>query len=497
MAIIGLSIIAISTISYFIYKATSSGPESVWWTQHRRWRWYSRFLGRRARGTTPDDDATTANEEVKQERQLLAPAVVIVGGDDENDDLDEKQGTLENGAVPGEDDQGAKLDFSADGKSSNGSPSLGSSTRDGRQAEARKAMPPPPVPYRRDAGPAGQEQPQKREPPPSSSTARNSSPSQLMPPPPRPQASQSSVRGSRLGATSPRANINQLRPRTSGLLPPPSLGSSLRPITASLTSSGNANLGARGQNSRSPNKPKGRPVVLEPGHSPLDWARLINSGADLRGLPSTIPSPDTLFIPPSVLRQHNRRDDAWTVLAGKVYNITPYLPYHPGGQAELMRAAGRDGTQLFMEIHAWVSWDSMLRNCLVGKISTEEEAAAAAAARVVPSSHSKRVPQQEASNTAIHASEDEDEEEESGSTTPTKYSFTTDSLHVSNTIPRAGGGNGSGGGGGDAQNDAAHDNNDDDDDDEDAGSILSDSYNNKARGARKKGIIDVRWDEMD
>jgi cytochrome b involved in lipid metabolism len=52
-------------------------------------------------------------------------------------------------------------------------------------------------------------------------------------------------------------------------------------------------------------------------------------------------------IPPSVLKQHNKRDDAWMALYGKVYNVTAYMPYHPGGEKELMRAAGRDGTKLF------------------------------------------------------------------------------------------------------------------------------------------------------
>ena len=59
-------------------------------------------------------------------------------------------------------------------------------------------------------------------------------------------------------------------------------------------------------------------------------------------------------IPPSVLKQHNKRDDAWSAFNGKVYNITPYLPFHPGGEKELMRVAGRDGTKLFgesLEIH--------------------------------------------------------------------------------------------------------------------------------------------------
>jgi cytochrome b involved in lipid metabolism len=37
-------------------------------------------------------------------------------------------------------------------------------------------------------------------------------------------------------------------------------------------------------------------------------------------------------------------------LVGKVYNITPYLDFHPGGVPELMRGAGKDGTQLFDEV---------------------------------------------------------------------------------------------------------------------------------------------------
>ena len=36
--------------------------------------------------------------------------------------------------------------------------------------------------------------------------------------------------------------------------------------------------------------------------------------------------------------------------SGKVYNITPYMEYHPGGEEELMRGAGIEGTQLFDEV---------------------------------------------------------------------------------------------------------------------------------------------------
>jgi cytochrome b involved in lipid metabolism len=98
-------------------------------------------------------------------------------------------------------------------------------------------------------------------------------------------------------------------------------------------------------------------VVLAPGHSPLDWAALKSSGTDLRACLSLLVV-DLCFadayhrsqsgmaslarIPPSVLR-----DDAWAAINGKVYNTTPYLAFHPGGEKELMRIAGRDGTRLF------------------------------------------------------------------------------------------------------------------------------------------------------
>jgi cytochrome b involved in lipid metabolism len=88
-------------------------------------------------------------------------------------------------------------------------------------------------------------------------------------------------------------------------------------------------------------------------------------------------------VTPETLKQHNKRDDAWTAINGKVYDVTAYIPYHPGGEKELMRVAGRDGTKLFGErarvqrtvwthvyspalTHAWVSAEMMLDTCMVG-----------------------------------------------------------------------------------------------------------------------------------
>ena len=66
-----------------------------------------------------------------------------------------------------------------------------------------------------------------------------------------------------------------------------------------------------------------------------------------------------------------------------MYNITPYMPYHPGGEPELMKAAGRDGTKLFGEVHPWVNWEGMLENCLMGILVDEGEAKVVAGASMV------------------------------------------------------------------------------------------------------------------
>lgn len=52
------------------------------------------------------------------------------------------------------------------------------------------------------------------------------------------------------------------------------------------------------------------------------------------------------------------------------------MKFHPGGVNELMKAAGRekDGERLFLEVHPWISWESILGECLVGILVGEKEA---------------------------------------------------------------------------------------------------------------------------
>lgn len=84
-------------------------------------------------------------------------------------------------------------------------------------------------------------------------------------------------------------------------------------------------------------------VPLEKGYSQVDWLRVSRSAP-----PPKIRRDITL----AEVAQHRSREDAWMVFRNRVYNITPYLRFHPGGADILMKAAGKDGTALFLKYHA-------------------------------------------------------------------------------------------------------------------------------------------------
>lgn len=49
--------------------------------------------------------------------------------------------------------------------------------------------------------------------------------------------------------------------------------------------------------------------------------------------------------------RHNTRRDCWTIVDGSVYDVTPLLSTHPGGQGALLDVAGKDGTSSFKSNH--------------------------------------------------------------------------------------------------------------------------------------------------
>jgi len=50
--------------------------------------------------------------------------------------------------------------------------------------------------------------------------------------------------------------------------------------------------------------------------------------------------------------KHNKPEDLWIIVKGKVYDISPYFYFHPGGQRALLKFAGKDATEN-VQFHSW------------------------------------------------------------------------------------------------------------------------------------------------
>ncbi|KAM4058753.1 cytochrome b5-like heme/steroid binding domain-containing protein [Hirsutella rhossiliensis] len=249
--------------------------------------------------------------------------------------------------------------------SSSGRPEESSSSD--RLRDDRAAMPPPPI-----------IQPPTIDVPDSPETTPKASASQPDPDPiPTFSLSDesSAPRPSKPSATAASVMPPPLPVRVPTLAQFPAANSPQRAARGPIPNRGSSPLAPSGglapppTHSSKPQKPH-RKVTLAPGHSPLDWARISGGSADLRGVGREMPY---LRVPPSMLKRQTGRKgkDAWMAINGKVYNITPYAQFHPGGVPELMRGAGRDGTKLFGEVHPWVNYETMLAACLIGLLVDE------------------------------------------------------------------------------------------------------------------------------
>ncbi|KAJ5863668.1 uncharacterized protein N7529_005584 [Penicillium soppii] len=227
------------------------------------------------------------------------------------------------------------------------------SSQKDRSNEAHKSLVQPPS---FAAPPQPMQSSTTRPAPPSSSSS-------LMPPPPIPRPTPQPNR------LAPKSTLQPPRLSGASFGPPPSAAASQRGPPITSTRQINSTLAPTPVTLQKSSKK----VVLEPGFSPLDWAALAaNPKSKLRG--ENLP-PGLLRVTPSMLKeQHGRKGrDAWTSYRGKVYNISPYAPYHPGGKGELLRGAGKDSAQLFQEVHPWVNWEGILGECLVGILVSEND----------------------------------------------------------------------------------------------------------------------------
>ncbi|KAK7310706.1 hypothetical protein RJT34_08376 [Clitoria ternatea] len=62
-------------------------------------------------------------------------------------------------------------------------------------------------------------------------------------------------------------------------------------------------------------------------------------------------SPPITYITSEELEKHNKPDDMWISIHGKIYDVSQWAHKHPGGQLPLLSLAGQDATDAFLAFH--------------------------------------------------------------------------------------------------------------------------------------------------
>ncbi|KAI8565113.1 hypothetical protein RHMOL_Rhmol03G0235200 [Rhododendron molle] len=68
------------------------------------------------------------------------------------------------------------------------------------------------------------------------------------------------------------------------------------------------------------------------------------------------------------VNKHNKTKDCWLVISGKVYDVTPFMDDHPGGDEVLLSATGKDATDDFEDVGHSDSAREMMDKYYIGDI---------------------------------------------------------------------------------------------------------------------------------
>jgi len=68
------------------------------------------------------------------------------------------------------------------------------------------------------------------------------------------------------------------------------------------------------------------------------------------------------------VRKHNDRKDCWLIIAGKVYDVTPYMEEHPGGDEVLLACTGKDATADYEDIGHSADAKEVMKQYCIGEV---------------------------------------------------------------------------------------------------------------------------------
>lgn len=83
-----------------------------------------------------------------------------------------------------------------------------------------------------------------------------------------------------------------------------------------------------------------------------------------------VATPSTLLSMQEVGR-HNTTADCWMIIDGKVYNVTSYIPRHPGGAGAIRPYCGKDGTAAFKGLPHSVKAEQLLAAYFIGTLGQQ------------------------------------------------------------------------------------------------------------------------------
>ncbi|MHB9032765.1 MAG: cytochrome b5 domain-containing protein [Anaerolineae bacterium] len=75
--------------------------------------------------------------------------------------------------------------------------------------------------------------------------------------------------------------------------------------------------------------------------------RMPSAGVGLPGGSTTIPNGPAVTLTLDEIAKHGTAADCWLIINNSVYNVTTYLPVHPGNPGTIIPYCGKDGTTAF------------------------------------------------------------------------------------------------------------------------------------------------------
>lgn len=88
---------------------------------------------------------------------------------------------------------------------------------------------------------------------------------------------------------------------------------------------------------------------IAPTSAPLEATNTDTSGASGTSEATSLPTPSGIAL--SEVAQHNTRSTCWSAINGGVYDLTSWIPNHPGGEQAIISLCGIDGSSAFNRQH--------------------------------------------------------------------------------------------------------------------------------------------------